>query len=116
MARTIFFSDGSHEVLFQDEYDTDGKAEILERILRERLGDDSAALFREIMQDHKDSAVNLMEEMQSYEGSCEAYRYCLQDIQDGLNSASALLEEDRINRKKLSAIITVLKTKIKNEL
>ena len=49
MARTIYFPDGSHEVLFCDEYDTEKNAVELERILRERLGDDTVALFKLIM-------------------------------------------------------------------
>lgn len=44
MARTIYFNDGSREVLLVE----DNKKQELERILRERLGDDIAELFLEI--------------------------------------------------------------------
>lgn len=112
MARTVYFADGTHELLFCGDYDTDKKAEALERILRERLGDDSAGLFREIMQDHKETVTALEDEMRSYEGSCEAYLACLQDIQSDVMAATLLLN----GRKKLSVALAALQTKINNEL
>ena len=63
MARTIYYPDGSHDVLFSGQYDTDEKTADLERILRERLGDDTAALFREIIQDYRDEIDALTEEL-----------------------------------------------------
>lgn len=44
MARTIYFNDGSREVLLSE----DNEKQELERILRERLGNDIAELFLEI--------------------------------------------------------------------
>lgn len=51
MARTIYFLDGSREVLLHDEIDTEQSIAALEQILRERLGDDTAVLFRSIIED-----------------------------------------------------------------
>lgn len=116
MANTIYFADGSREVLFYGMYDTDKKVEALERILRERLGDDTAALFREIMQDRKDEITAVSDELKSYEGSCESYRSCLQEVFGGLGSAAALLVEKRLDRKKMDAIFCNLMTAINNEL
>lgn len=48
MARTLYFLDGSHETLFCGD-DSEKQAAELEHILRERLGDDAAALLREIL-------------------------------------------------------------------
>ena len=45
MARTIYFEDGSHEVIFCGSDDTDGLKAALERILRERLGNDTVSLL-----------------------------------------------------------------------
>lgn len=51
MARTLYFPDGSHEVILCAEQDTVGTAAALERILRERLGNDTAALFHQLLHD-----------------------------------------------------------------
>lgn len=48
MARTLYFADGSKEVIFCGD-DPDKQADGLERIIRERLGDDAAALFCEVL-------------------------------------------------------------------
>lgn len=65
MARTIYLPDGSREVLFCGEDDTDKKAEALERILAQRLGRDAAALFREIMRDRQDTIKDLEKALKS---------------------------------------------------
>ena len=114
MARTIYFSDGSREVLFCGD-DTEKQA-ALERILRERLGDDTAALFREMVQDSKDELDALADELKSYEDSCESYRSCLQDVFDSMGQASALLLEKRFDREKMDHIFCTLLTQINNEL
>ena len=76
MARTIYFSDGSRELLLGEE---DERQE-LERILRERLGDDTAELFLEVTE----SNVGLEDELKCYEVSCEDYRNLLQTTHDEL--------------------------------
>lgn len=76
MARTIYFNDGSREVLLYE----DNEKQDLERILRERLGDDAAELFLEITEGN----VGLEDELKSYEMSCEEYRNLLQTTHDDL--------------------------------
>lgn len=76
MARTIYFNNGSREVLLCG----DNEKQELERILRERLGDDTAELFLEIAETN----VGLEDELKSYEASCEDYRNLLQDTHDEL--------------------------------
>lgn len=61
MARTIYYRDGSREVLFSGE--PDEKAADMERILRERLGDDTVSLFRETIQAYRDEIDALTEEL-----------------------------------------------------
>lgn len=53
MARTIYFTDGSREVLFCDPDDTESNITALEQILKERLGNDTAELFNDIVADMK---------------------------------------------------------------
>lgn len=95
MARTIYFNDGSREVLLCGD---DEKRE-LERILRERLGDDTAALFLEIAE----ANVELEDELKSYEASCEDYRTLLQDTHDELHAILGFTQ--KLNCQKITASI-----------
>ena len=85
MARTIYFQDGSREVLLSE----DNEKKELECIIRERLGDDAAALFLEIAE----ANVSLEDELKSYETSCEAYRNLLQDTHDKLCAILGLTQK-----------------------
>ena len=76
MVRTIYLNDGSRELLLGEE----NEKQELERILRERLGDDAAELFLEIAE----ANVGLEDELKSYEASCEDYRNLLQHTYDEL--------------------------------
>lgn len=117
MARTIYFSDGSHEVLFCDEYDIEKNAIALERILRERLGDDAADCFKFITSPDINGKADMESELRCYELSCENYRSCLQEVLDGLGKIAAMLVEDKyLNRKKIDAVLCALMTAINNEL
>lgn len=85
MARTLYFNDGSREVLLHE----DNEKQELERILRERLGDDTAELFLEITETN----VGLEDELKSYEASCEDYRNLLQSTQDELYAILGCLQK-----------------------
>lgn len=95
MARTIYFNDGSREVLLCG----DNEKLELERILRERLGDDTAELFLEIAE----ANVALEDELKSYESSCEDYRNLLQDTHDELNAILGFTQ--KLNCQKITASI-----------
>lgn len=95
MARTIYFNDGSREVLLYE----DNEKQELERILRERLGDDTAELFLEITE----ANVGLEDELKSYEASCESYRNLLQDTHDEL--CAILNFSQKLNCQKITASI-----------
>ena len=95
MARTIYFNDGSKEVLLAD----DNEKQVLEGILRERLGDDTAELFLEITE----ANVGLEDELKSYEASCEDYRNLLQDTHDELRAVLGFTQ--KLNCQKITATI-----------
>ena len=117
MVRTIYFPDGSRDVLFCDEYDTEENTLALERILRERLGDDTVALFKLIVDPEINGKDDLESELRSYELSCENYRSCLQEVFDELGEIAAMLVEDkRLDRKKIDTVLCNLMTTINNEL
>lgn len=115
MARTLYLRDGSCEVILCND-DAKKQVEALQRILKERLGDDAAALFCEILNRQQNGCASLDDELKSYEGSCESYRDTLQDVQDGLQTVLKMLDVNRINRKKIANTVSVLITKINNEL
>ena len=102
MARTIYFPDGSCEVLLRED-----AADDLEQILRERLGDDVADLFLE---------TRCPTEQDDYEFACDSYRRCLQDALDELRAALDVLETPRSNRKKVAQSLEKVINSINNEL
>lgn len=106
MARTIYFIDGSREVLLCE----DNEKQDMERILRERLGDDTAELFLEIMEDN----IGLEDELKSYEASCEDYRNLLQSAQDELYAILGCLQ--KFNRAQIANSIHQLIQTINNNL
>ncbi len=115
MARTLYLLDGSSEVLFCGD-DPEKQAAELERILRERLGDDAATLLHEILDPEQNGRADLEWELKNYESSCDSYRSTLQDVQEDLQTISKLVGGDRLNRKKIADTVSALITKINNEL
>lgn len=116
MARTVYFPDGSSEVLFCGD-DPDKQKSDLERILTERLGSDTVSLFHEIVDPITNGVADMEWELKSYESSMESYRSCLQEVFDGLGEIAAMLAADkRLDRKKVDAILCTLLTQINNEL
>lgn len=67
MARTIYFPDGSREVLCAG----DDEKTVLERIIRERLGKDVVELFQEITEPENAYGHD------DYEVACDICRNCL---------------------------------------
>lgn len=106
MARTIYFNDGSREILLSG----DNEKQVLERILRERLGDDVAELFLEIAETN----VDLEDELKSYETSCEDYRRLLQSTQDELSAILGFVQ--KLNCAKIKTSIQRLIEAINNNL
>ena len=107
MARVLCFPDGTTEVFLYDPSSDAGALE-LHRVLQERLGDDVLELLHETYgpEDAPDD----------YEMACDSYRRCLQDAVDELRHILNLLEEPRINRKKIAFAIERVVKSINNEL
>jgi len=106
MARTIYFPDGSREVLLVE----DNERTELGRIILERLGKDAAELYEEVT----DANIALEDELRSYESSLETYHSLLTDIRDRLLE---LLEVDgTVNHKKASPSIRNIIKSINNQL
>lgn len=108
MAHTIRFIDGTQEVLLHDRDDLDAERGALERIIQEKLGDDTAAMFRAVTEAE--------EACDDFELSCDQCRTCLQDVMEGLQNAAAMLETPRSDRKKVARDLHRLIKIINNEL
>lgn len=85
MAETVYLNDGSMEVVF------DEKDIFLERLLREKLGDDAARFFTEYVNEIKEEAKYTEEAQQEAERSADGYlELCRQACDDFKTLADAL--------------------------
>ena len=106
MAKTIYFPDGTCEVLLVE----DNERTELGRIILERLGKDAAELYEEVT----DANIALEDELKSYESSLETYHTLLTDIRDRL---LAVLEiNGTLNSKKAPQTIHNIIQSINNHL
>ena len=106
MARTIYFLDGTREVLLIE----DNERTELGRIIRERLGTDAETLYQEIIE----ANIALEDELKSYESSCESYHTQLTDVQDALQNILKLT--GKLNCEKINQSIRSLIRSINNYL
>lgn len=106
MARTIYFPDGTREVLCAG----DDEKTTLEKIIRERLGEDVMELFQEVIEPMEAYGHD------DYELACDSYRNCLHDVQNGLVRCERLLDQPRVDKKKVKNKIQDLIRIINNEL
>ena len=86
MADTIYFLDGSHEVVFLPPGLDPEEARIafFDRIIRERLGEDSSAVLHSIVDDLRGEKDLSDIAQDDYESTCEEYRGCMEDVWDCL--------------------------------
>lgn len=115
MARTIYFLDGTKEVLFHDD-GPEMLAQSFERMISERLGPDAAALLKDITDGELNGIADMEQEMKNYEMSCDSYRACLQDVSDSMDRLLKLLSAHRIDRRKFILTLQAIKARISNEL
>lgn len=90
MAETVYLNDGSMEVIFED------KDVFLERLLREKLGDDVARCFRECVAELKEEIQEQQELVKDYESNADA---C-----ESFTAIMELLEAPRLNRNALKSV------------
>lgn len=102
MANAVYLSNGETEYCFDGS--TSGKAEFLERLLRERLGDDAARFFTEFKAELEDEWLFEEHEKQEteHEAIADGYLAMCRDARDQFNEILDLLDKPRLNRKALS--------------
>lgn len=89
MARTLYMNDGSTELVFGSEETT------LQKIIYERLGRDCEELFTEIIEELKEV------DGEEWEKIADSYRNM---AVNAMNELREVLEQPRLNRKRLEAI------------
>lgn len=95
MAETVYFLDGSMDVVLTE------KDAYLERLIREKLGDDVARLFRECVTEMQDNLAFQQEATDEQERSADGYFQMCHDACDSFREIIDLLDEPRLNRSRL---------------
>lgn len=100
MAETVYLNDGTVEYIF------DEKDVFLERLIREKLGDDAAHCFREY-------ADELMEEAKSWETQAvdneriaDGYLQMCHNARETFYQLDAMVRSPRLNKSALQKLIT----------
>lgn len=114
MADTIYFLDGSREVLFSGVWAPEEQAGELERILQERLGEDTAKLFGEIVQMYKEEIDRLEDELADQERASRHRRTSLGDILESLQRCQGLLASPRLDRRRMNSELIFLRNILSN--
>lgn len=95
MAETVYLNDGSMEVILTDE------EVFLERLLRERLGDDVARCFTAFVKELRDDLEIQAEVSKEQEGCADGYSALCHDAMLSFSNILNLLDEPRLSREKL---------------
>lgn len=100
MAETVYFNDGSMEVVLTD------KALFLEEVLREKLGQDVSNCFLDCIRDFEEDLKLAKEESRDQERSVDGYFQMCNDAMESFESALNLLKAPgRLDRKHLTATV-----------
>lgn len=98
MAETVYLTDGSMEVILTD------KGVFLERLIREKLGDDVARCFTEYIEELQEDLKLSQDSVDEQERSADGYFQMCQDALNAFSSLLGLLNAPRLDRKTLRAV------------
>lgn len=99
MAETVYLNDGSMECVF------DEKDIFLERLLRERLGDDAARFFRAYIAELLDDTKACEEAQKEAESITDHYHALCNEALDNFRHLRALVQQPRLDRAKLQKAV-----------
>ena len=99
MAETVYLADGSREVILED------KGVFLERLIREKLGDDAARCFTEYIEELQEELKLSRDSTDEQERSADGYYQMCQDALNAFSSVLSLLNAPRLDRKALQAAV-----------
>ena len=97
MAETVYLNDGSMKVVFED------KDVFLERLLREKLGDDASKLYQARISALQHELQEAHEYAIDYERAADSYLELCRDACEAFTGIMTLLEAPRLNRAALKS-------------
>lgn len=95
MAETVYLNDGSKEVILTD------KDVFLERLLREKLGDDAARCFTSYIEELIEDLTLGQESTEEQERIADGYSAMCHEALDNFSEVLLLLDAPRLDRKAL---------------
>lgn len=99
MAETVYFNDGSMDVILGD------KGDFLERLLREKLGDDVARCFTEYVSELQEDVKCAQESIEEQERIADGYHQLCNNALDAFSSVLDLLKSPRLSRSALKGAV-----------
>ncbi len=99
MAETVYLLDGTMEVVLTE------KDVFIERLIREKLGDDAARFVTEYIRELVEEAKYTEEAQQEAEKIADGYLALCQGALGALGELKDLVHEERLNRAKIQKIV-----------
>lgn len=110
MAETVYLLDGSMEVVF------DEKDVFLERLLREKLGNDASRFFVEYIRELKEEAEYADQAQQEADRIADGYLSLCREAADDFQKLQQMLDAPRLDRTALRKYAERSWRKIRNEI
>ena len=102
-AMTVYLNDGSIEIIFAE----NEKDVFLERLIREKLGDDAARCFIDCIAGLKDELKWQAESAREQECIADGYSAMCREALDNFGEVIKLLDAPRLNRKELKQVAQI---------
>ena len=115
MANSIYLKDGSVEYIFHEE-ETPEYYDDFQRIIYEKLGREAELIVIQLRKAADYNKKKVETDLLSYESSLESNATCFMDILESLNKLNNLLLQQRLNRSKLSEIVSEIIKNINNQI
>lgn len=108
MADTLYLPDGSMEVIFsRDDF---------QRLIYEKLGYDAEQKLIEIINEADYTKAKVDTDLEAYEASLESNTACFNDLLDNIEELKKLLQQQRIDRRKIYKVLDQMETQIANQI
>lgn len=99
MAETVYYNDGSMDIILEE------KHVFVEKMIRERLGEDPARVFTECIAELKTELEYEKEAREDIEKEYDSYTTLINDALDALREIKDMLSVDRINKRRVLQVV-----------
>lgn len=99
MAETVYLSDGTTEVILVE------KPVFLERLIREKLGDEAARCFSSFAAELAEDLEIANKAREEHEQAADGYLQMCRDALDQFDLIKQALQEPRLDRKKITDLV-----------